>query len=297
MAVPTQGELHRVLLEITDKSTSELTHSKFRDAVVSRMVLTEDDLQERTSTQASRLMTNIGFALSKLARAGLLDRPQKGSFVISKAGKEFLRTHSGRIGFGKLNALIEQKKAGKGQVLAITPDDTDPEEDPEEKVREGYEAIRQNLIRDLLNRLLEISPDGFERLVLSLLEKLGYGVGKVVGKSGDGGIDVEINQDALGLEKVYVQAKRWQQAVGAPQIREFAGSLSAQGAVRGVFVTTSRFTPKALEEAKAISQGHQTVLLMEGQQLASLMLDRDVGVVTYETYTIKKLDENYFAEI
>ena len=243
-------------------------------------------------------MTKMGFALSELVRGGLLDRPVKGYFTISNAGKELLRTHSGRIGPSMLNALIKQKRTGEVQPLPPSTDDNELEEDPDKKMEDGYRAIRENLEGRILDSLLGLSPDGFERLVLALLNKLGYGEGKVVGRSGDEGIDVIINQDALGLEKVYVQAKRWENnPIRGPHIQQFAGSLTQKGAVKGVFVTTSTFTKAARESAEQISQGHQTVLLIDGQQLASMMFDRDVGVVTEETYAIKKLDENYFAEI
>ena len=196
-----------------------------------------------------------------------------------------------------LNALIKQKRTGKAQPLPPSTDDSEPEEDPDQKMEDGYLAIRENLEGKILDSLLRLSPDGFERLALTLLERLGYGEGKVVGRSGDDGIDVIINQDALGLEKVYVQAKRWKSQVGGPQIRDFSGGLQLKGAVKGVFVTTSGFTKDARESAEKISQSNQTILLIDGQQLASLMFDRDVGVITEQTYAIKKLDENYFAEI
>ena len=196
-----------------------------------------------------------------------------------------------------LNALIKQKRTGKAQPLPPATDDSEPEEDPDQKMEDGYRAIRENLKGEILDSLLGLSPDGFERLVLALLNKLGYGEGKVVGRSGDGGIDVIINQDMLGLEKVYVQAKKWKNnPVGGPEIRNFSGSLQLRGASKGVVVTTSNYTKDARESAKQISQSNQTILLIDGQELASLMFDRDVGVITEQTYAIKKLDENYFTE-
>ena len=297
MVVPSQSELNRPLVEIAASKSEHLTHRQFRDEIISRLSLTDEDVQERTSTNASTLVTKMGFALSELVRGGLLDRPARGYYVISKAGRELLRTHSGRIGAGMLNALIEHQRTGKAPVIPLATDDGDLEEDPDKKMEDGYRTIRQNLIRELLDSLLAMSPDGFERLALVLLEKLGYGKGKVVGRSGDEGIDVIINQDALGLEKVYVQAKRWKSQVGGPQIRDFSGGLQLKGAVKGVFVTTSGFTKDARESAEKISQSNQTILLIDGQELASLMFDRDVGVITEQVYAIKKLDENYFAEI
>ena len=297
MAVPSQSELNRPLVEIAASKSEQLTARQFRDEIASRLSLTDEDVQERTSTNASKLMTKMGFALSDLARGGLLDRPEKGSYVISKAGRELLQLHTGRIGPSMLNALIKQKRTGVVQPLPPPTDESESEEDPDKKMEDGYRVIRANLEGKILDSLLGMLPDGFERLALTLLEALGYGKGDVVGRSGDDGIDVIINQDALGLEKVYVQAKRWRQSVGGPVIREFSGSLQLRGAAKGVFVTTSHFTSSAKETAEKISQTNQTILLIDGQKLASLMFDRDVGVITEQTYAIKKLDENYFAEV
>ncbi len=296
MAVPSQSELNRPLLEIAASNSEELTSRQFRDEIIPLLSLTEEDVQERTSTNASTLMTKISFALSELVRGGLLDRPARGYYVISKAGRELLQVHSGRIGPSMLNALIKQRRTGEEQPVPLVEDDDTPDEDPLEQIENGHRAIMENLIGDLLDSLLGMSPDGFERLALTLLEALGYGKGEVVGRSGDDGVDVIINQDALGLEKVYVQAKRWRPSVGAGEVRNFSGSLQMHGAAKGVFVTTSHFTKSAKDTADRISQTNQTILLIDGQGLASLMFDSNVGVVTEQTYAIKKLDENYFAE-
>ena len=134
--------------------------------------------------------------------------------------------------------------------------------------------------------------------MVSLLEKMGYGKGRVVGRSGDGGIDGIINQDALGLEKVYTQAKRWTtNSVGSPEIYQFAGSLDGQGAHRGVFITTSTFSSAARQAEEDISKGPKFIRLIDGSELASLMISHGVGVITEITYEVKRLDENYFAEL
>ena len=294
MAVPTQDELHRQLLAIAAQSSIELSRAEFRDAVIFRMSLTESDLQERTKTHSSKLTSNLGFALSLLARAGMLDRPSKGRYLITEQGKRVLTDSSGPLSTAFLRRLAASKEEGDdGQEKVM---DTTLGEDPEKQLEDGYKAIRDNLESDLLDSLLNMSPDGFESLVLVLLKKLGYGEGRVVGRSGDGGIDVEINQDALGLDKIYAQAKRWRPSVGAPEIRNFSGSLQSKGAAKGVFVTTSHFTPAAIQVAGQISQSNQTLLLIDGKRLAELMFDHDVGVITEQTYAVKKLDENYFSE-
>lgn len=161
----------------------------------------------------------------------------------------------------------------------------------------AYKGLLAHLISDLRATINGVDPDRFERLVVKLLEKMGYGEGRAIGRSGDGGIDGVINQDALGLEKVYIQAKRYTTgSVGEPEIRNFSGSLDARGASKGVFITTSTFSSTARQTAQTISAGNKFIRLVDGNELAQLMIQHGVGVVTEYTYEIKKLDENYFAD-
>ena len=159
-------------------------------------------------------------------------------------------------------------------------------------------AQHQNMLSDeILDSVKGVTPSGFEHLVVELLSRMGYGDGRVVGHSGDQGIDGFLNQDTLGLEKVYVQAKRHTSSqVGEPDIRNFSGSLVAQGATKGVFITTSTFSLTARQTAQAISLGNQFIRLIDGSELAELMVKHGVGVVTEMTYEVKKLDANYFAD-
>lgn len=156
--------------------------------------------------------------------------------------------------------------------------------------------LREKLTEELLENVKGLTPDRFERLVVKLLVEMGYGDGKRVGGSGDGGIDGIIDRDPLGLEKVYIQAKRWTQSVGEPEIRNFSGSLDAKGAAKGVFITTSSFSRTAERTARDISKGGKFIRLIGGRELVELMIQHNVGVVTQFTYEIKKVDENYFAD-
>ncbi len=158
----------------------------------------------------------------------------------------------------------------------------------------AHERLRTQLAEDLKANVSLVPPTQFEGLVLDLLHKMGYGEPEHTGHSGDGGI---ISQDALGLEKVYVQAKRYTTgAVGEPEIRNFSGSLDARGATKGVFITTSTFSSTARQTARTISAGNKFIRLVDGNELAQLMIRHGVGVVTEYTYEIKKLDENYFED-
>ena len=167
---------------------------------------------------------------------------------------------------------------------------------PDENIENSYRELQSNLADELLDSLKRMPPDGFERLVVALLEEMGYGKGNVVGGSGDGGIDGIITQDVLGLEKVYIQAKRWADPVPDREIRNFSGSLDTRGANKGVFITTSSFSGPAKHAADQISAGSKLIRLIDGGELAELMIEHNVGVITERTYYIKKMDENYFTE-
>ena len=157
-------------------------------------------------------------------------------------------------------------------------------------------TLQEKLARELLSGLRQVSPANFERLCVRLLEAMRYGKGIHLGQTSDGGVDGMVRQDALGLEKVYIQAKRWANPVGAEEVRGFAGSLDTKGSSKGVFITTSTFTKSAKSTADSISQGSKQITLVDGAELAGLMISYGVGVVTQETYEVKKLDKDYFTE-
>jgi restriction system protein len=172
------------------------------------------------------------------------------------------------------------------------------EQTPEEALEFAHQSIRQSLAQELLSRILSCSPRFFEDLVVELLVAMGYGgsrrdAGERVGQSGDGGIDGIIKEDRLGLDTIYIQAKRWQGNVGRPEIQKFVGALQGQRARKGVFITTSAFTADAIDYASRIDT---KVVLIDGQHLANLMMDFDVGVSVAATYAVKRIDSDYFEE-
>ena len=169
---------------------------------------------------------------------------------------------------------------------------------PEEQFESSFLALRGALAEDLLEAVKKVSPNSFEQIVVDLLIAMGYGgaledAGAVVGKSGDGGIDGTIKQDKLGLDMVYIQAKRWQGTVGSPEVSQFSGSLLKHNALKGVMITTSQFSKEAREHVKGITQ---KIVLIDGKQLAELMIEHDVGVqpASKKSYTLKRLDQEYF---
>jgi restriction system protein len=172
------------------------------------------------------------------------------------------------------------------------------EQTPEEEIEAAYQRIRNDLADELLQQIMSCSPAFFERLVVDLIVRMGYGgnrkeAGQAVGKSGDGGIDGIIKEDRLGLGVIYLQAKRWEGSVGRPEIQKFVGALQGQRARRGIFITTSFFTKEAVQYTSMIEN---KVVLIDGEMLAQLMIDHGVGVSPVATYEIKRVDSDYFAE-
>lgn len=307
MAVPRQADLHRPVLEIVADAQGTITHRRIRQEVVARFDLSEEDQRQRTSSGAVRLNTNVSYAEQYLMNAGLLSRIARGTWDITDEGTAFLAEHLGPISIAQLKELSDdprprsnsfrQQFDTRAQVpTAYVVRSPTAEAGPDELMEDGFQQLASNLARELIDGIGNITPHRFEQLVVDLLERMGYGEGQAVGRSGDGGIDGIINQDALGLEKVYVQAKRWSNQVGEPEIRNFSGSLDAQGATKGVLITTSTFSSAARQTAQTISAGNKFIRLVDGNELTQLMIRHGVGVVTEYTYEIKKLDENYFAD-
>ena len=303
MAVPSQKELHRPILEIVDGAKEDIMSNQYIiEKVIERFSLTNDDILEKVpSGGQTRLDNRVSWALSYLKKAGFLQSPSRKHFQITPQGKELLATGNDLLGlrWDSPDAVPQGDESDTDEPKTAANDDvgTDSEDStPREQIAVLHEELNDRLAEDLLESVKRMSPTSFEQLVVSLLEKMGYGQGQTVGRSGDGGIDGIINQDALGLEKVYIQAKRWENQVGEPEIRNFSGSLEAKGANKGVFITSSSFGPRARETARFISAGNKFIRLIDGEELARLMINHGVGVVSEITYDVKKLDENYFAE-
>ena len=313
MPIPTKNQVHRPILEfVASKGETPSTRREIVRAVAEKFSLTPDEIDERSPSGSNRVYTRSSWSLMGLRWANLVEYPRRGQIKITRQGEEFIKKHEGRT----INdAAINKWKQGQEQLKSVGDDDnsTDtlvpvdatsaPNADigesaaaPDEIIYDAYQQLQDKLADDMLDALKGVDPYQFERIVLALLEKMGYGTGQQVGRSGDGGIDGVINQDPLGLEKVYIQAKRWQNTVGEPEIRNFSGSLATNGAAKGVFITTSNFSTTARQAAQTISAGIQLIRLINGHELARLMIQHGVGVVTEITYEVKKLDENYFSD-
>jgi len=244
-----------------------------------------------------------GWSGFHLRKAGLLDDSKRGILRITDEGKKLLATQPANLSesvlmqFPKYQAWRKAvSNAAPLPIPAIV--EADEETSPEEAIANGYATLRANLAAELLERIMAKPSGFFEKLVVDLLLAMGYGgsraeAGTVTKASGDGGIDGVINEDRLGLDAVYVQAKRWAKTVGVEELRSFVGALSAHKAHKGVFITTSGFAKSARDY---ISQVGQKIVLIDGARLAELMIDYGVGVSTRETYVLKRADEDYFAE-
>lgn len=246
-----------------------------------------------------------GWAHDRLKRAGLSDSPRRGFWQLTEAGRQYATTHQEALTDSEVAQLASIFNDGRlrllpGSEAAATPDTPVAPigittASPEERLGDALAELRRAVADELLKTLGGVSPAFFESIVLDLLHRMGYGTSRSdlqrVGGSGDGGIDGIISLDRLGLEKVYVQAKRWQGSVGRPEIQAFYGALAGQRAKRGVFITTSGYTQQALQFAQSV----EGIVLVDGARLAELMVDHEVGV-TARTLKVPKLDTDYFEE-
>lgn len=257
------------------------------------------------SGQQPVLDNRVNWAVSYLKHAGLLERTRRGVFRITPRGLQALQQKPSRIDikflaqYPEFNQFKEGSRKDRNGHQPSEPLEPTTQQTPEELLEFGYQRIRQELAQELIARIKTCPPTFFERLVVELLVKMGYGgsrkdAGQAVGRSGDEGIDGIIKEDRLGLDTIYIQAKRWQGAVGRPEIHRFAGALLGQRARKGIFITTSEFSRDARDYASNIDS---KIVLIDGEQLAQLMIDHDVGVSRASVYEIKKIDSDYFAEV
>jgi restriction system protein len=245
-----------------------------------------------------------------MARAGLIDTPRRGRFLTSAEGRALLDRDPGRIDVNLLLAyptFREFYKGNRGPSTAVTAPAADQGSTPpaltttpEEQIEAAHAALQSALRADLLQRILQNTPSFFEEVIVNLLVAMGYGgshrsAAEQLGRAGDGGVDGVINEDPLGLDRVYVQAKRYAptSSVGRPDVQAFVGSLVGLGAIKGVFVTTASFSAPAMEFVRHLSQ---RVILVDGQRLAELMIEHNVGVRVARAVEFKRIDEDFFSE-
>ncbi|MBS0194066.1 MAG: restriction endonuclease [Proteobacteria bacterium] len=304
MAIPDYQALMLPLLKLAASGQAD-TLSKAEALLADEFGLTPDECAARLpSGQQSIIRNRIGWASTYLKSAGLLERPRRGVFRITDKGQQVIASRPARIDvkflqqFPEFNAFHGREATGEDKPRKNEPTHPAPVQTPEEVLQGAYQTIRDELAGELLERLTKARPEFFERIVVELLVAMGYGgsredAGERLGRSGDGGIDGIIKEDRLGLDAIYIQAKRWQGTVGRPEIQKFVGALTGQRAQKGVFMTTSAFSSEAVDYVSRIDK---KVVLLDGGQIAQLMIDHDVGVSLATSFVVKKVDSDYFEE-
>ncbi len=288
------------------------------EVLAKQLELTDDDLNEWLPSKSQKKFYNyVYWAKAHLKMAGALENKARGEFQITNRGIEIINENPEAIGIKYLTDKYGEYRTPltneKENILLAEDDKTEYPNNknklsqevlkskltPDEIMEKAYLNIRQSLEAEILEVLKSVNPYFFEKIVVQLLVKMGYGgsiqdAGKAIGKSGDGGIDGIIKEDKLGLDIIYIQAKRWENVVGRPEVQKFVGALAGQRAKKGVFITTSHYTSDAIAYAK---QMDVKIILIDGEDLAQYMIDYNLGVSIQSTYEIKKIDSDYFEEV
>ncbi len=304
MAIPKYYEFMKPALEIMRDNQIHKRRSLYEDLAM-RFQLTEEELDERLPSGAQLVYKNrIGWALTYLKKAKVIESPTKANFKITELGHKVLGENPEVIDSNFLKKFESfqnfVKSTSNNEFLDSYITDMDSSGDsPQDLMDKAYKTISYALAEDLLMEVINQTPDFFEQLVVDLLVSMGYGGSKiensqVLGKSGDEGIDGVIKEDKLGFDKIYIQAKRWdtEKTIGRPELQKFVGALTGQGASKGAFITTASFTKEAKEYVR--KQHTCKIVLIDGRILASLMIEHNLGVSIENTYLIKKIDTDYF---
>lgn len=301
MAIPDyQSIMFPFLKFIGDKE--EHSFRETVDGLAKEFQLTEDEQKELLPSGQQEIFSNrVGWARTYLKKSGLVDSTRRGCFKITDKGTAVLIQKPEKIDvqfleqfqeFRDFRALRHKKDEAEIEPKEVT------ESTPEEALETAYQRLRDDLAIELLQQIKTSSPSLFEKLVVELLVKMGYGgsrhdAGKAIGKTGDEGIDGIIKEDRLGLDIIYIQAKRWDNTVGRPEVQKFAGALEGQRARKGIMITTSTFSQDAHDY---VSRINSKIVLIDGKRLAQLMIDNNLGVNPLATYDIKRIDSDYFTE-
>ncbi|MBD5226822.1 MAG: restriction endonuclease [Bacteroidales bacterium] len=303
--IPTYQDLLRPLLEVLNKNNI-LTLGKSTDLMSEIFSLSPEERITKLKKGNQTIIKNrTGWAKFYLEKAGFVITVSKGVYAITDSGKKLLNNHKGNIDLKYLLTIPQfaefyKSKSTKNKANSKNVAEPNIIEDsvdintPDEILEEQYGIINQNLADEILQKILDMSPAFFEQLVIFLLEAMGYGHGEVTGRSGDGGIDGIIGEDKLGLDVIHIQAKRWDKGnnVGRKELQSFVGALAGQSGRKGVFITTSSFTKEAMDYNPA----NVKIARIDGNRLAHLMIEYNVGVSIKTIYELKKLDLDFFEE-
>lgn len=301
MAIPDfQSIMLPLLVFMSDGQ--EHSNQQVIDCLAAQFDLTEVDLNEMLPSGKQTTFSNrVGWAKTYLSKSGLLEMPRRSYYRISERGKGILRNNPLKIDMKFLEQFPEYREF-RGEKRKNTSSSDGKKvipvlKTPEEVLEDAYQEIQENLAQDVINQVKNCSPGFFERLVIDLLVKMGYGGSRIdaaraVGQSGDGGIDGVIDEDRLGLDSIYIQAKRWDGVVGRPEIQKFVGALMGKRSRKGIFLTTSKFSSDAVSYILNIDY---KIVLIDGQRLAEFMIDNDIGVTEVTSYKLRRIDSDYFS--
>lgn len=301
------ADMHRAALTALSESPSgQLRKTELLHAIETRVVLDDWAKETYETTGLIRWQSIFAFASVGLVKGGYVTKG-KGVWTVTDEGRAVVaQPFDGPAFLAEVNRRYQVWKssqlAGEVSSTKVAPVNEEPEEAPEapeERIGRTIRVAHEDLAAELIETIKQCDPAFFEKLVVKLLLKMGYGgsrqeAGRAVGQSGDGGIDGIINEDRLGLDAIYLQAKRWEGAVGEGPIRDFKGALDAKGAQKGVFITTSSFTPAAIAAAR--NSRSYKIVLIDGARLAELMIEHDLGVSVAASYQLKRLDSDFFSE-
>ena len=309
MSIPTQTEMFLEVLRIMSDGRSR-TRKQVKDEVRVALKLSKEECDEKTSSGVRVYESRAGWAVSYLSRAEMLNRVSKGVYCITEYGLQCLQRQLGAEDFVREMQLKIARDNPWGTTESISFKKQEEESSgageqfdsgievetrsPQEVIDEVFSEVEEDLKSSILSSILSKDPAFFEQLVVDLLVKMGYGKGYRTQMTNDAGIDGIIATDALGFDPIYVQAKRYEpkKSVGRPELQAFAGALGSIS--RGAFITTSSFAKNAIEWADHYP--HATLVLIDGQKLANLMIQYDLGVTTERVYKMKRLDNDYFSE-
>lgn len=307
MAVPGYQEFMFPILKLLSDDKVYYKKDIF-DIMAKHFQLTQKEIEEKLPSQTEPTYINrIGWAITYLKKAGLLESPSRAHFTITNEGKNVVKKNVTKLNskylrkyesFLEFQNLSHKQGAGKEDLIEDNEKDS---QTPFEKMIAYYEIIKKSVCDDLLNKVIEQTPDFFEQLVVDLIVAMGYGgsvedAGRATKRTNDEGIDGLVKEDKLGLDTIYIQAKRWQKGniVGRPEIQKFVGALAGQGARKGIFITTSNFSKEALEYKP---RNDTSIILIDGQKLVELMYEYDIGVSREKRFDIKRIDSDYFESI
>jgi restriction system protein len=302
MAVPGFQDMFIHFLKCLEDGETRHT-SVIREFVSEEMNLSDEDREEMIpSGQSTRLANRVGWARTHLRKAGLIEQIKRGHYRITDAGKELLVSPPENLNLNYLDTIPSHKNwlhaSKKEKNETGTIGNQEASTPPNERIEEAYKELNDELASSLLEAMATMDAYAFEQLVIDVLFAMGYGgsrkeAARVTKKSNDEGIDGVINEDRLGLDVIYVQAKRWQNTIGRKEIQSFVGALAGKQANKGVFITTSDYNRNAIEYADMVSQ---KIILIDGKRLADLMIEYQIGVSPVRNITIKRLDTDYFED-